>query len=124
MRRFLGPGFLGVIKGVGLLLLMHLLAIAGLWVLLYLADLLVYILSGVANGELTQVLYRVWVFGLLMFGLVQWLYVLPVGGWEQREGPEPAEAQQVGPIRGGMGGAIATCFLNGSYFLLNFPLPS
>ena len=70
--------FQAIAKGLALLLMLHLLAIAGLWVLLYLADLIFYITSGVANSTATYQLYQVWVFTLLAFGLVQWLYVLPV----------------------------------------------
>lgn len=105
-----------IATGTALLLMLHLLAIAGLWILLYLADLLFYITSGVANSTATQQLYQVWVFTLLTFGLVQWLYVLPVVWWLSQQ-------NKAGLVQGVMAGAIATSLLNGGYFLLGLPLP-
>lgn len=113
-----------IAKGVGLLLMLHVLAIAGLWVLLYLGDLVGYILTGVANSDITQKLYQVWVFGLLMFGLVQWLYVLPVVWWLQQGEEETESRGNRGLVQGLIAGAIATSFLNGGYFLMGFPMPS
>ena len=106
-----------IAQGAILLLTLHLLAIAGLWVMLYLADLIIYITSGVANSQVTYQLYQVWVFTLLAFGLVQWLYVLPVVWWLQQQ-------HKTGVTQGVMAGAIATSFLNGGYFLLGLPMPS
>ena len=101
---------LAIAQGAGLLALLHLLAIAGLWVLFYLADLIFYITSGIPNSQATEQLYQIWVFVLVAFGLVQWLYVLPVVWWLQQR-KKPAMVQ------GMVGGAIFTALLNGSYFL-------
>ncbi len=122
-----------IAKGLGLLLMLHVLAIAGLWVLLYLGDLVGYILTGVADSDITQKLYQVWLFSLLMFGLVQWLYVLPVVWWLQQSNGESSQTEQPSPVENGdnrglvqglIAGAIATSFLNGGYFLMGLPMPA
>jgi len=74
------------LKGIGLAIGLYVVIYAGLWVALYTADLVAFVLTGVPNGSFTQGLYQVWLFGIFAFGLVQWLYVLPVVWWLQGEG--------------------------------------
>ena len=94
------------VKGVGLAIALYVVIYAGLWVALYTADLVAFVLTGVPNSSFTQQLYQVWLFGLFAFGLVQWLYVLPVAWWLQGEG-------KVWRVRGLVAIAAIVSFLNG-----------
>ena len=94
------------VKGVGLAIALYVVIYAGLWVALYTSDLVAFVLTGVPNSSFTQQLYQVWLFGLFAFGLVQWLYVLPVAWWLQGEG-------KVWRVRGLVAIAAIVSFLNG-----------
>ncbi|NJN29738.1 MAG: hypothetical protein HC824_04265 [Synechococcales cyanobacterium RM1_1_8] len=98
------------LQGAGLAIALYLVIYAGLWVALYTADLLAYVLTGVPNSSFTQGLYQLWLFGIFAFGLVQWLYVLPVVWWLQGEGKGVR-------VRGLVAVAIALSLLNGLLFV-------
>ncbi len=97
------------LKGVGLAIALYLVIYAGLWVALYTADLVAFVLTGVPNSSFTRQLYQLWLFGIFAFGLVQWLYVLPVAWWLQGEG-------KVWWVRGLVAIAIVVSLLNGLAF--------
>ncbi len=102
-------GILEFLKGVGLAIALYLVIYAGLWVALYTTDLVAFVLTGVPNSSFTQQLYQLWLFGIFAFGLVQWLYVLPVAWWLQGEG-------KVWRVRGLVAIAIVVSLLNGLAF--------
>jgi hypothetical protein len=97
------------LKGMGLVIALYFVIYAGLWVALYTADLVAYVLTGVPNGNFTQGLYPLWLFGIVAFGLVQWLYLLPVAWWLQGEGKGLR-------VRGLVAVAVVTSVLNGLAF--------
>lgn len=119
MSEPIGPKFspiLEFLKGMGLAIALYFVIYAGLWVALYTADLVAYVLTGVPNSSFTQGLYQLWLFGIFAFGLVQWLYLLPVAWWLQGEG-------KVWRVRGLVAIAVLASLLNGLLFLKPGLLP-
>ena len=102
-------GVLEFLTGIGLAIALYVLIYAGLWVALYTADLVAYVATGRPNSSFTQGLYQLWLFGIFAFGLVQWLYVLPVAWWLQGE-------KKVMRVRGLVAIAIVVSLLNGLAF--------
>ena len=104
--------FRDIVRGIGLLLAVHILAIAVGFILGYVLA-LISSTSPTALSRFAGMMATGLVFGLFGIGISQWLYVTPLLIWLRRR-------QKMGLFKGVLIGALLTMLLNGGCFLWFF----